>query len=229
MKRRSKWFYLLVTIGVLLMAGLSIWIAVGVISVAGIETPKYEVISEHDGYEVRQYAPHIVAEVTMNGEFRDAMNGGFRKLADYIFGNNTKVTGDAAAGSENIEMTAPVLEREVRSEKIEMTAPVLEQQNTPDARVVAFVMPDKYTIDTLPKPNNPDVKIVEVPAKRYAAIRFSGSVTDAKAAEKKQQLLEALKRDKIETVGAPLLAQYNPPWTPPPMRRNEVMVEIVPE
>jgi len=205
----------------------SIWITVGVVSVAGIEIPKYEVIAKHDGYEVRQYAPQIVAEVTMTGEFQDAMNGGFRKLADYIFGNNTKVTGGAASQSENIEMTAPVLEREVNSEKIEMTAPVLEQQSKPDARVVSFVMPSKYTLETLPRPNIADVRIVEVPSKHYAVNHFSGTVTDDKAAMKKQELLDALKRDKLEAVGVPLLAQYNPPWTPHPMRRNEVMVEIV--
>jgi DNA gyrase inhibitor GyrI len=90
-------------------------------------------------------------------------------------------------------------------------------------------MPSKYTLETLPKPNSPDVRIVEVPAKRYAVDRFSGTVTDDKAERKKRELLDALKRDKIETLGAPLLAQYNPPWTPPPMRRNEVMVEIVSE
>ncbi|MBI5091879.1 MAG: heme-binding protein [Candidatus Hydrogenedentes bacterium] len=211
------------------MVGLTIWIAVGVVSVAGIETPKYEVIAKHDGYEVRQYAPQIVAEVTMGGEFREAMNGGFRKLADYIFGNNTKVIDGPASGSEKIEMTAPVLEQEVSSEKIKMTAPVLEQQSKTDTRVVSFVMPSKYTLDTLPKPNNADVRVVEVPAKRYAVNRFSGTATQDKAAKKKQDLLDALKRDKIEAVGAPLLAQYNPPWTPPLMRRNEVMVEIATE
>ena len=208
------------------MTGLAIWIAVGVVSVAGIETPGYEVVSTHDGYEIRQYAPYIAAEVTMEGDFRESMNGGFRTLADYIFGNNTKVNGDGAETSETIEMTAPVIEREFRSEKIEMTAPVIEQEGKSGTRVVSFVMPGKYTMDTLPKPNNPDVKLVEVPAKRFAAIRFSGNVSPDEAKEKKQTLSDLLKRDEVETVGEPMLAQYNPPWTPPPMRRNEVLVEL---
>lgn len=208
------------------MTALAIWIAIGVVSVAGIETPRYEIVSEHDGYEIRQYVPHIVAEVTVEGEFRTAMNSGFRKLADYIFGNNTRVVGGAEAGSEKIEMTAPVIERAARSEKIEMTAPVLEQETQTGARVVSFVMPSKYSRDTLPKPNNTEVKLVEVPSRRYAVIRFSGTVSDASAAQMKEKLLELLKRDSIETEGEPMLAQYNPPWTPPPMRRNEVMVEL---
>jgi effector-binding domain-containing protein len=217
---------MILVIGVLVMTGLAIWIAVGVVSVAGIETPRYEIVSEHDGYEIRQYAPHIVAEVTMEGDFRTAMNGGFRKLADYIFGNNTKTEDGSPAGSEKIEMTAPVIERVVRSEKIEMTAPVLEQQTQTGTRVVSFVMPSKYSMDTLPKPNNAEVRLVEVPSKRYAVIRFSGTVSEASAAERKEKLLELLKRDALETIGEPMLAQYNPPWTPPPMRRNEVMVEL---
>lgn len=224
MKRHRLIVWSLTILGVLAMGALTLWIAVGVMSVAGIETPKYEVISEHKDYEVRRYAPHILAEVTMDGEYRNAMNGGFRKLADYIFGNNTSVTKDK--GSEKIAMTAPVIERQTASEKIAMTAPVIEQQKAPGSRVVAFVMPSEYTLDTLPKPNNPDVRLVEVPAKDYAVVRFSGTASEEKALEMKRRLLEALKRDQRATVGEPMLAQYNPPWTPPFMRRNEVMVEL---
>lgn len=213
-----------IILGVLAMGALTLWIVVGVVSVAGIETPKYEVVSEHKDYEIRRYASHIVAEVTMEGEYRSAMNGGFRKLADYIFGNNTSVT--KKEGSEKIAMTAPVIEREAVSEKIAMTAPVIEQENASGSRIVAFVMPSEYTLETLPKPNNPDVRLVEIPSKDYAVVRFSGTANADKAKEMKNRLLESLKRDQLEVVGEPMLAQYNPPWTPPFMRRNEVMVEL---
>jgi hypothetical protein len=208
------------------MFGLTTWIAVGIVSVAGIETPGYDVVTKHDDYEIRQYAPYIAAEVTMEGEYRNSMNGGFRKLADYIFGNNSKATGGESEDPESIEMTAPVLEREVVPEKIAMTAPVVEQETPGGNRIVSFIMPSKYSMDTIPKPNNPDVTLVEVPAKRFAVLRFSGRVSHDKAQKKKQSLLSSLERDKVDTVGEPMLAQYNPPWTPPPMRRNEVLVEL---
>ena len=209
------------------MAGVGIWIIVGLVSVSGIETPEYTVIVEKDGYEVREYSPRIVAEVTMNKAYRAALNGGFRQLADYIFGNNATSAGDDK--SEKIEMTAPVLEQEKDSEKIAMTAPVLEQEEAneeTESHVIAFVMPKKYTIETLPKPNSPDVRIVELPAKQYAVLSFSGFVPEKKAAEKKAQLRELLDRDDIDALGEPLLAQYNPPWTPPFMRKNEVWIEV---
>ena len=206
------------------MAGLGIWIAVGLVSVAGIETPEYEVVSSHEGYEIREYKPYIAAEVTMEGDYRGAMNGGFRTLADYIFGNNAKA--DGSTDSESIAMTAPVMEQAAASEDIAMTAPVTEQQTKSGARVVSFIMPSEYTMETIPKPNNPDVTLVEVPAKRYAAHRFSGRVPLKKADSKKQFLLDALARDGVTTVGEPMLAQYNPPWTPPFMRRNEVLIVV---
>ena len=226
MEKNRKVTIALVTLGVLIVTGLAIWIAVGVVSVAGIETPGYDVEREHEGYEIRRYAPYIAAEVTMKGEFRDSMNGGFRKLADYIFGNNAKIADGGSEKSESIAMTAPVIEREVVSEKIAMTAPVVEQETEVGARIVSFIMPRKYTMETIPKPNNPEVTLVEVPAKRFAVLRFSGSVSQKKAEEKKQSLLGLLKRDNVETLGEPMLAQYNPPWTPPLMRRNEVLIEL---
>ncbi|MBM3290464.1 MAG: heme-binding protein [Candidatus Hydrogenedentes bacterium] len=216
-------------IGGIVVSVLAIWVAVGAVSVAGIETPAYEVVEKRDGYEVREYAPHIVAQVTMTGEFDAAMNGGFRKLADFIFGNNTSQAAGGNGASEKVDMTAPVIEKEVKSEKIAMTAPVVEQTTEENGRVVQFVMPSTYTTATLPKPNNPDVSIVEVPKKRYAAIRFSGWMNEGKAVKRKQELRDLLKRDNAATLGEPLLAQYNPPWTPGPMRRNEVLIELAPK
>lgn len=208
------------------MAGLGLWITIGIVSVAGVETPSYELESEHDGYEIRQYAPYIAAEVKMEGTFRESMNGGFRKLADYIFGNNTKVENEGVGSSGKIEMTAPVIEREATAQEIEMTAPVMEQNSQGDVRIISFIMPSEYSMETLPRPNNPDVTLVEVPAKRFAVIQFSGNVSHEKAKEKKQSLLAMLERDRRVVTGQPMLAQYDPPWTPPLMRRNEVLVEL---
>ncbi len=208
------------------MMGIGIWMLVGAISVANIETPPYEVVHKEKDYEVRTYAPQIVAEVTMDGEYRDAMSGGFRTLADFIFGNNKNRS--AGKAPQEIAMTAPVLERKTTSAKIAMTAPVLERMDRGETRVIAFVMPRQYTMDTIPTPNNPKVQLRQVPPKTYAVLRFSGWVGASKAEQKKMEFAKILDRDQLQTIGPPILAQYNPPWTPPFMRRNEILVELAP-
>jgi hypothetical protein len=217
-----------ILVGGIVMLGMAAWALVGLASVAGIETPQYEVESVKEEYEIRRYAPHIVAEVLVTEEYDAAMNRGFRMLADYIFGNNTRRSdgGDRAAGSEEIAMTAPVLEQEAPSTEIAMTAPVLEQEHAAGAHIVSFVMPSQYTLETLPAPNNEAVKLVEIPERRYAAVSFSGRMSEERAREMKARLQDRLKEDGVATVGAPLLAQYNPPWTPPPMRKNEVLIQL---
>ena len=125
-------------------------------------------------------------------------------------------------------MTAPVLERKTASTKIAMTAPVLERTDRGETRVVAFVMPRQYTMETIPTPNNPKVQIRQVPPKTYAVLRFSGWVGASDAEQKKMELAKMLDRDCLQTVGAPILAQYDPPWTPPFMRRNEILIELAP-
>lgn len=209
------------------MVALATWMAVGSMSVAGIETPAYEVEQVKEGYEIRRYAPHIVAEVTVEGDFEPALNGGFRSLADYIFGNNAAAGG----GSAEIAMTAPVQERSAKNAKIAMTAPVQERAAGEDggAHVVSFVMPSAYTMETLPKPNNPNVRLVEVSEKRYAVTSFSGGAPEEKSEKKKAELAAKLAEDGLNAVGEPILCQYDPPWTPPFMRKNEVWIEIASE
>ncbi|MCC6796032.1 MAG: heme-binding protein [Candidatus Hydrogenedentes bacterium] len=198
---------------------------VGTVSVAAIETPEYTVVEKRDGYEIREYAPHIVAQVTMTGNFEESMNGGFRKLADYIFGNNVAKGESGESGSEKIEMTAPVLEQEVE-QKPSATKASSKDDKADGTRMVSFVMPRKYTAESLPEPKNKEVSIVQVPGKRYAAVQSSGWMNADKAVKRKEELVELLKRDKVETLGQPLLAQYDPPWTPGPMRKNEILIEI---
>jgi DNA gyrase inhibitor GyrI len=211
--------YRMIIAGVL-VALMGAWMAAGYLPVRNIETPKYEVLSAHKGYEIRQYQSHIVAEVKVMGTYKESANQGFRKIADYIFGNNT------ASGS--IAMTAPVLhEKQAASEKIAMTAPVLHgKTGETGSYTVAFVMPSSYTLETLPKPNNPDVTVRVVPPKKYAALRFRGYAPEGKVARKMEGMLALLKQDNITPVGSPSVAQYNPPWTPPFMRRNEILVEV---
>jgi len=121
-------------------------------------------------------------------------------------------------------MTAPVAES--ASEPVAMTVPVMEQ-GSGDARRVTFSMPSKYTLDTLPKPNNAAVTLREIPAHRVAVLRFSWYASDSRVARLQSELLESLKRDNIKTLGVPAYAGYNPPLSAPWMQRNEVMVEVV--
>ena len=180
-----------------------------------VETPNYEIVESQANIEIRQYKPMIIAEVQMDGERKDAIGDGFRLLAGYIFGNN--------AIEQDIAMTAPVQQQ--KSTKIAMTAPV-QQQSTGDAWQVSFVMPAEYNMQTLPKPANDRVTLTEIPAKQFVAIRFSGMNTEDNLKEHEQKLMEYVKTNNLSVTGSPKYAFYNPPWTLPFMRRNEVMIEI---
>lgn len=199
---------------VVVLVGL--WILWGWLSVRNIEEPKYEVISTNDIYEVRRYEPIIIAKTTVEGTREEATNEGFRRIADYIFGNNTV--------SEPIAMTTPVTSQ--KSEIIAMTTPVTSLEDESGNHTITFGMPSKYTMETLPKPVTDFVTIEEVPEKTYAVLRFSGWVSDEKIQKKKDELISALKADKVEFDDSHTLSQYNPPWTPWFMRRNEIWVEL---
>ncbi len=180
------------------------------------EEPQYEVAAKHDGFEVRNYAPRIVAEVQVEGDPKAATSAGFRLLADFIFGNNT--------AKAEVAMTAPV----DRSEAIAMTAPV-DRSKTEDAWTIAFTMPSKYTLKTLPAPNNDRVKIREVPSTRFAVMRFSGNPSE-QSVQKRMETLKTMVDDAgYDTLGKPpVYARYDPPWTIGFLRRNEVLLELAP-
>lgn len=208
---RKRWKMIAAIVAVLVLGG----VLAGPI-MSDVERPDYEVISSAQaGIEMRRYAPMTIAQVTMQGEREEAIGDGFRLLADYIFGNNTV--------SQEIAMTAPVQQQ--ASEKIAMTAPV-QQQAEGNAWTVSFVMPSDYTMETLPKPNNERVTLKQIPAKRVIAITFSGTNSDENIAEHEKQLKAYIQANNLQITGAPTYAFYNPPWTLPPMRRNEVMIEL---
>ena len=186
------------------------------------EEPAYTVLEQSGSFELRRYDPMIVAETLVSGPMDDASGSGFRLIADYIFGNNTVRNG----GAGKISMTAPVT-MAAQSEEISMTAPVSMERSAGKWRV-HFVMPSKYTLDTLPRPNNPAVTLREVPATNYAVIRFSGLAGENKVAAKTAKLKVWLEGRGIEPLGNPELARYNPPWTLPFLRRNEVMIPYRP-
>ena len=183
---------------------------------AGTEQPNYTVEREIDGVEIRRYGPRIAAETSVASDEEAARNEGFRRLARYIFGGNS--------ASDKIAMTAPVAQQQ--SEKIAMTAPVATQRGSADDWVIRFFMPSKYTMDTLPTPKDDRVRLVEVPGETVAVLRYNGSYGPEAVAERTTQLLETLHRHNIEAEGEPLSWFYDPPWTVPFRRRNEVVVGV---
>jgi uncharacterized membrane protein len=201
------------------LVGLGIvWTIGSYLVVRTIEEPAYVVLEKKDGYEIREYAPYILAKTTVTGNYDEATNKGFRIIADYIFGNNTK--------KESIAMTTPVLERDASYEKIAMTTPVLEKTGENNERTIAFVLPSKYTLATLPTPNNNAVTFTEVPARRVAALRFTWYATERRMETKKALLQEYLKRDNQTAVGEVETARYNPPLSMPLILRNEVLIPV---
>lgn len=191
------------------------WMGVSVMSERGVKEPPYVLERSRVGYEVRCYDPYLVAEAEIAPGTEEPLSAGFRVLFRYIGGANN--------GSRKIAMTAPVLKE--TGVKIPMSKPVLSRQEQGLTKV-AFVLPKVYTLETAPLPEDPAITIRELPARKVAVLRFSGYASDAVMADKREELAALLERDGLHPAGPFLEAYYNPPWTPPFLRRNEVMVEI---
>ncbi len=191
-------------------------------------TPEYEVLATiSKDIEIRRYAPRIVAQVSVSGTGREGLNEGFRILAGYIFGNNNRRgTGEIKAPGrgerEKIAMTAPVT---AQSATIPMTSPVTAS-GTRTGLTVSFFMPPSYSLATLPVPTDRRIKLIELPEEQFAVIRFSGGWNASNFDKHAQCLLDRLDRENIRTAGSPVNAYYNPPFTLPFLRRNEVLVPI---
>ena len=187
--------------------------------VIATEKPHYDVVASNDIYEIRRYDPYIVAEVDIVADSeRQAGDRAFRILAGYIFGDNRP--------RQRMAMTAPVETTATNSgEEMAMTAPV-KTTTAADGYTYAFVMERKFTLDTLPEPLDPRIRIREKPARYVAALRFSGLPNAQRYEEHREQLETALDIDRMHRRGEFVLARYNAPFTPPFMRRNEVLVDV---
>jgi hypothetical protein len=167
------------------------------------EEQPYEVVARYRDFEVRRYPSHVVAEVAMSGPFERAGNAGFGPLVSYISGRN----------------------REGR--KIAMTAPVIQEPVASDTHKVAFVMPAGTQVDTLPYPSSSGVVLHEVEESLAAVITYSGRWTESSYARRVDELVEAVRREGLEVTGRPRYARFDPPWKPPFLRRNEVVIPVV--
>lgn len=182
----------------------------------GIEKSHYTVLEKEGRFEIRQYPPQLIAETVVDADFNEAGNIAFRRLFDYISGSNRK--------QESISMTAPVSQTDT-SEKIAMTAPVNLQQ-AGGKYAVSFVMPSKYTLQTLPEPLDETVVIKEIPACKAAAVRYSGTWSQKRYEEKKASLNNFIQKKGLAAIGEPVFARYDPPFQLWFLRRNEVLIPI---
>ena len=181
-----------------------------------LEEAKYTVERKQDPLEIRMYAPSIVAEVIVNDDFEAASGKAFRKLFNYISGDNT--------GRSKIAMTAPVSQQR-EPQKIAMTSPV-GQRKSGQGWAISFMMPASFTMDTIPLPDDLAVVLREIPAHRAAAIRYSGTWSEKAYNKQLSELLEWIESENLQTTGNPVWARYNAPYTPWFMRRNEIFQSL---
>ena len=167
-----------------------------------VEEPGYVIEASDANIEIRYYNSMILAEVLVDGDRKEALRDGFRVIADYIFGNNSS------------------------SQKIAMTAPV-QQQKTKDRWTVSFVMPSEYSLTSLPQPSGDNLWVREVPSAKYVVVRFSGASTQANLKKHEAVLLDYVSAHRLKVLGSIKYAFYNPPWTLPFLRRNELMLQLV--
>jgi hypothetical protein len=195
-----------------------------------IEEPEYTVIKDYDTFEVREYQPLTIAEVTIKGDQEEASNQGFRLLAGYIFGKNHQraIDGEATI-SKKIEMTAPVVVTPAADpQKIAMTAPVQVVAGGSGSYRVQFTMPKSYHLENLPVPDDPRVSLKSVPARRVAVRQYSGSWSMTRYEEEKAILDTGIKKAGLRPLGEAEFARYNSPYALWFLRRNEVWIPVAP-
>ena len=202
----------------LITAILSLLLTGATTAMATEEAP-YTVIKTDDIFELREYAPQVLAEIIVVGDMEGAGNKAFRPLFRYISGDN-KSRG-------KIAMTAPV-SQEQTGEKISMTAPV-SQQSVQGKWAVSFMMPASYSMENLPTPDDPNIKLRQVPARRVSAVRYSGVWSEKKYLQYKQELENWITANNLKVIGDPIWARYNPPFTLWFLRRNEILIPIASE
>jgi len=198
--------------------GRSAWLALLLLAGPALaaDEPAYRVQESAPPVELREYGAHAVAETHISGSFADAGNLGFRRLFGYISGEN--------AGAAQVAMTAPVIQQ--AEPRTDATGVPGSRPQEGAAYRIAFVLPEGYSGANAPVPTNPEVRIVDVPARRLLAVRYTGRWTEANYQEALGTLLAFAAARGYKLVGEPLYARYDPPIMPSFLRRNEVLAEI---
>ena len=188
-------------------------------SVFGIRTVEmlnYQILEKDGNFDIRQYEDYWVVRTEIDDDYRKSTGKGFRLLFSYISGNNKQ--------QEKIAMTGPVMQQE-KGEKIAMTGPVIQQKKG-KGWIMEFVLPSKYNTIQPPEPLDPNVSIVKVPGYRAAAISYSGNLREEKYNAKTKELLDSVTLKGLQPIGEPFSAGYDPPWTLPFLKRNEVLIIV---
>jgi len=208
--------------GLIIFLLLIVWTLYGVLVSMSVSQADYDVLDTlENGVEIRAYPQEIWATT-----IADDQNRAFSPLFRYISGDNER--------SEKIEMTAPVVtaasppsgNESAKGEKIEMMAPVVTM-NTEEGMFMAFIMPERFDMQSIPKPTSSLVKLKLIEPRKLAVIRFSGYMSQGSYDKNLKLLREALEDRGISAVGEPQLMQYNDPWTPPFSRRNEIALQVM--
>ncbi len=173
------------------------------------EQPAYTVLEKDGDFEIRHYEKTMLAQATESGPRQSALEKGFQRLADYIFGQNTKNLHNEESHSEKMAMTAPVFHEEKDGNWL-----------------ISFVLSSKYNLTNVPRPQDSNIQIVEKNAKDVAAVTYSGTNTEDKMQESKAHLQTWITARKIKIISEFYFAQYDPPFAIPVLKRNEVMVKI---
>jgi hypothetical protein len=185
----------------------------------GTEQPHYASTPLTDEVDIRKYGPRLAAETTVAADEDRARNVGFQRLALYIFGANHR--------DQQIAKDAPAVQKPDRKgDEIAMTAPVAQYQTPDDRWTIRFFMPSKWTLETLPTPDDDTVSLVSVPAETVAVLRFTGDRSPAAVASRTDELLDTLRSAGITPIGKPVAWFYDPPWTLPFRRRNEIAIPV---
>jgi len=184
------------------------------------DQPAYQVEERIGGLEIRRYAPQVTAHTQIDGASYDAaVQQGFRRLAGYIFGDNFN--------GEKLAMAAPVTTKAAASEKIGMSSPVITESEGRGYKM-SFMMPPGRTVESLPLPNDTAVELDEVPERRVAVLRFTGTYHGEQVEAREQELMRMVKAAGLQALSAPMFAGFDSPTTLAFLRRNEVWVEVAP-
>ena len=200
----------------LLLIASVFFLGCSVFGIRTVEILDYQVLEKDGTFDIRQYEDYWVVRTEIDGEYRESTGEGFRLLFSYISGKNKQ--------QEEIAMTGPVMQQE-KGEKIAMTGPVIQQKKG-KRWTMEFVLPAKYNKLQPPEPLDPEVSIVKVPGYRAAAISYSGNLREEKYNTKIRELLDIVGLKGLQTIGEPFSAGYDPPWTIPFLKRNEVLIII---
>lgn len=194
------------------------WVVWGVVAVHSIERPGYVVTQHHNGYEVRQYAPYLVAQIPVKGPWSYALAEGTRRISEYLAGANTT--------QSSVAVTLPVgIQPRPQSEYMAPTAPVV-QETKDNYFLVSLILPSRYALDTMPLPDNPEIRLVQVASVTAAVMTFNGTADQEKVNTNSEHLRTLLENDKRTILSPARLAHYNAPWAPVFLSQNEIIFTV---